>query len=309
MIYPDILKEGDRIAIVSPASEVNPDYIDGAVEFLKAKGFTPMVSPHAKGPASGSYSAPMQQRLDDLLAAFSDDSVKAVLCARGGYGAIHLLPHLPAAVIRENPKWLIGFSDISALHALMHSYGVASLHAPMAKHLTEEFPNNYATVTLMNILTTEDPQVFETDTDPRSPEGVARGRIVGGNLAVLNSLASTPFDLLATPLLEDTILFIEDINEAIYATERMLSRLYMSGILTRVKGLIFGHFTDYRSDRNYKDMETMILERLRDWHISDIPVAVGFPVGHHSENLPIIEGARAMLSVTQDKTVLIQTRD
>lgn len=309
MKFPQTLQKGDKVAIVSPSSEVNPDYIDGAADFLRSAGYEPVIAPHAKGPASGSYAATLQERLDDLLAAFSDSSVKAILCARGGYGAIHLLPHIPESVIKENPKWLIGFSDISALHAMMHSYGVASMHAPMAKHLTEEDPLNYSTVAMMKALSSDDPMVFETETNPLSMEGTAKGRVVGGNLAVLNSLASTPFDLLATPLLEDTVLFLEDINEAVYATERMLYRLYMSGVLKRVKGLIFGHFSDYRPDRNYHDMETMIADRLKEWGMTDIPVAFGFPVGHEPENYPVIEGSQAMFAVFSDKTVLIQTRE
>lgn len=108
--------------------------------------------PHALGPSSGSYAASHELRLADLRSALSDPSVKAILCARGGYGCVHLIPHIPAEMIRKNPKWIIGFSDVSALHALWLHAGVASIHAPMAKHLSIESEDHPATEALMRIL-------------------------------------------------------------------------------------------------------------------------------------------------------------
>lgn len=308
IIIPAPLKRGDKVAIISPSTEVKEEYVDGASAWFETQGYNPLIAPHAKGPAAGSYASEFRHRLDDLLSAFQNPEVKAIMCARGGYGAVHLLPYIPAEVVRLNPKWIIGFSDISALHAFMVSNGVASLHAPMGKHLTIEEPANASTLHLANILAKGEPVVYDLPTDPRSICGTARGRLFGGNLAVLNGLAATPYDILSRPLHEDAILFIEDISEKIYAVERMLWRLYLSGALSKVKGLIIGSFTDYPSDRNFPSMEEMIAARLKEWHIDGIPVAYGFPCGHTPENLPLIEGAEVLFAVDESKTSLVQIR-
>ena len=138
IIFPRPLRKGDRIAIISPASAVKPEYVDGAARAIAARGFVPVVMPHAKGPADGSFAAGERSRIADFTAAWNDTGTKAVLCARGGYGCVGILPAVPGSMLRANAKWLVGFSDVSALHAMLRSAGIASVHGPMAKHLTEE---------------------------------------------------------------------------------------------------------------------------------------------------------------------------
>ena len=299
LIQPPLLKSGDRIAIVSPATIVNPDYIDGAARFLESEGFSPLVMPHAKGPASGSFAASDSDRLGDLTDAWSDPAVRAILCARGGYGCNHLVDKIPLSTVSGDPKWLIGFSDISVLHALSLRAGVISLHAPMAKHLTLLPPDHYCTRALMRILTEGLPVEYFAPPHPLNIYGEAEGILIGGNLAVINGLAAGPFDPMASEA--PAILFIEDISEAIYAVERMLIRLRLAGQLDRVKGLVVGHFTEYRPDRNHPDMETMISRLLGD---APFPVAFGFPAGHTDDNLPLALGSKAILTVTPDGTSL-----
>ena len=301
------LRNGDKVAIISPATVVKPEYVDGAAEFLRREGFVPVVMPHAKGPASGSFAASDADRLADFTAAWSDPEVRAILCARGGYGCNHLLPHISRSLLQSDPKWLIGFSDVSALHALLFNAGIQSIHGPMAKHLTEEDPDHFTIRAMMRILR-EGPEVeYFAAPDPRNIRGEAEGILVGGNLAVLNGLADTPYDILkdvdSTPL----ILFIEDISEAIYAVERMLIRLLMGGKIQKLQGLVIGQFTEYRPDLNHPDMETMISRLLQKWEV-DIPVAFGFPTGHVADNVPLVEGARTHLSVTDEATILTQQR-
>lgn len=291
MIFPERLKKGDTIAIVSPATVVKKEYVEGAAAFLKRQGFNVMIMPHCCGPADGSYSSSLSFRADDLLTAFSLPEVKAILCARGGFGAAHLLPLLPPEIIKENPKWLIGFSDISALHAFLFKNGIGSIHAPMAKHLTIEPENDESTQYLLNILTKDD--IINYPITSFLIEGEASGRLAGGNFAVLDGLAATPFDIFDNVFQEDTILFLEDIAEPIYKIDRMLTRLYLSGVLSKVKGLIFGAFTEYNPDQNFDSMEEMIKCRLDNWNIKNIPVITGFPCGHQSNNLPLPEGAFA----------------
>lgn len=299
MVIPPSLSPGDRIAIISPATVVKPEYIDGAADFLRHEGFIPVVMPHAKGPASGSFAASDADRIADIRAAYTDPSVRAILCARGGYGCNHLIPALPASLIAADPKWLIGFSDVSALHALSLNAGVASLHAPMAKHLSLLPPDHYCTRAMMRILTQGLPVEYIVPSHPLNRPGEACGTLVGGNLAVINGLAATPYD--PTAIAPPVILFIEDISEAIYAVERMLIRLRLAGRLDSLAGLVVGSFTEYRPDLNHPDMETMISRLLGD---VDFPVAFAFPAGHTDDNLPLPLGATAHLSVSADATIL-----
>lgn len=287
MIYPKNLKKGDKIAIVSPASKIDPALVDGACATLEAWGFRPVVGKHCKS-ASGSFSGTARQRLDDLSEAFSDPEVRAVLCSRGGYGVVHLLESLTEELLRRDPKWMIGFSDISALHAAAVRYGVASVHASMAKHLTEH-PDDECCHALRAILAGSMPD-YSTGPDPHNRPGKAEGQIAGGNLAVLTGLVSTPFDLLTG----DRILFIEDIDEAIYKVERMLYTLRLNGTLSRTRGLIVGQFTGYSPSDDHRHMYDMIEQMVEGY---DFPVAYNFPVGHVDRNLPIVEGANARLTV------------
>lgn len=295
LLMPSPLHPGSRIAIISPASIVKEEYIDGAVEFLRVHGYEGVVMPHAKGPADGCYAASPADRLSDFMRAWSDSSIDAVLCARGGYGTAHLLPKLSTGFLRDNAKWLVGFSDISAFHAALLHAGVASIHGPMAKHLCEN-PGNVATAALMSLLSGGGMD-YEVPTHPLSRPGEARGRLMGGNLAVLNGLAATPYDIFARAGQEDVILFLEDVSEAIYAVERMLWRLYMAGTLHRLKGLIFGQFTEYRPSAKFSAMEEMLDSLLRRIGLAGLPVAFGFPVGHVHDNLPLVEGAEVTLSI------------
>ena len=295
IIFPSPLTKGDKIAIISPASHILPDYVDGACNAIAQLGFQPVVSTHCKGQCGG-YSGTIEQRLADFLEALHNPEVKAILCSRGGYGVVHLLEYLSADDIAENAKWLIGFSDISALHAAMVASGVASIHASMAKHLTQFGVDDEATVALFNILQGKLP-TYQTPSHAFNKPGTATGTLTGGNMAVLCGLLDTEFDLLS----RGDILFIEDVGEEVYKIERMLYNLRLSGVLPMIKGLIVGRFTDYRNpDGNGDSMEQMVKRMVEPY---DIPVAFDFPVGHVDENMPLIEGAQVTLTVADTVTL------
>lgn len=291
---PPLLTDGDVVALLSPASEIDPTLLDGAAAALSAEGFTPRIMPHAKG-SSGSFSATAANRLADIDAAICDPEVKAIICGRGGYGAVHLL----SSIRLSRPVWLAGFSDISALHALWHSNGIRSIHSSMAKELTLcECPANEANRRLFSILRTGRMPSIEFPSHPLNRNGSASGIMRGGNLAVLDGLISTPFDLMALP---DTILVIEDIAEPIYKVERMLMRLKLSGVLDRLRGLIVGQFTDYRPSRDWQNMYAMIASLTTD---VPYPVAFNAPIGHVAANLPFIQGAEVTLTVSPKTTII-----
>lgn len=295
IIFPSPLTKGDKIAIISPASHILPEYVDGACQAIAQMGFQPVVSTHCKGQCGG-YSGTIEQRLADFLEALHNPEVKAILCSRGGYGVVHLLEYLSADDIAENAKWLIGFSDISALHAAMVASGVASIHASMAKHLTQFGVDDEANTALFNILQGKLP-TYQTPSHAFNKPGTATGTLTGGNMAVLCGLLDTDFDLLS----RGDILFIEDVGEEVYKIERMLYNLRLSGVLPMIKGLIVGRFTDYRNpDGNGDSMEQMVKRMVEPY---DIPVAFDFPVGHVDENMPLIEGAQVTLTIADTVTL------
>lgn len=307
LLKPAPLHPGDTIAILSPATTVKSEYIEGAVKRLTSMGYNVEVMPSASGPADGSYAASEESRMRDLVEAFSRSDIRAVLCARGGYGAVHLIEKISLELLRSDPKWVIGYSDISALHAMMQRAGIVSLHAPMAKHLTIEPSEDYAVLALNQILQGLLPLTYHVEPHSYNVAGKATGVLRGGNLAVLAGLIGTPFDILTPAPDEDMILFIEDISEAIYSTERMLFHLHLNGALSRLRGLIVGQFTETRADKNFADTQSMIHSRLSRFGLEHIPVAFNFPVGHVSNNYPLIEGCRCTLSVCPDKVELIQS--
>lgn len=166
MIYPKPIKKGDTIAVISPSSEVKPEYVGGASAVLEELGYVVRVMPSALGPADGSYASSQERRLADFREAWHDPRVRVVLCARGGYGAVHLLQHITYGELLADPKWLVGFSDISALHARINAAGIVSLHAPMAKHLARLGAHDPCTYSMFKILSDEKPCiVFNCLTD------------------------------------------------------------------------------------------------------------------------------------------------
>lgn len=290
---PPLLCDGDVVALVSPASAIDPALIDGAAAALRAEGFVPRIMPHAKG-VCGSYSAPAPDRLADIQAALDSPDVKAIICGRGGYGAVHLLDSLNV----HRPVWLAGFSDISALHALWHARGFRSIHSSMAKELTLcQCPDNAANRRLFPILRTGKMPPIEFNSHPLNRPGIASGILRGGNLAVLEALLATPYSL----LLPDSILVIEDVGEAIYRVERMLMHLRLAGVLNQLRGLVVGQFTDYRPSKDWSDMYSMIANLLAG---TDFPVAFNAPIGHIPGNLPFIQGAPVTLKCTFAKSCI-----
>lgn len=330
LTIPPAIAPGDKIAILSPATEIREAFIDGAVHELTRRGYIPVVMPHARGPRHGSFAASDAERLADLRKAILDPSVKAILCSRGGYGAIHLLSDELLHIVADNPKWIIGFSDISALHALWQKSGLCSLHASMAKQLalytpeTQPEPLREAVTgflpdnrehQLLKLCTDRMFSILEASPEAMSPisfpspenianiPGNADGPLIGGNLAVLDGLASTPWDILSAEYLKGKILFLEDVGEKIYRVERMLTRLHLAGAFDAVASIAFGDFTDYQPDRNFESMPQMIACRMKEWNVK-IPVAFGLPCGHNHYNFPLVEGAPYRLDVRPDSAIL-----
>lgn len=298
-VYPRPLRQGDVVALLAPSGRVAPELVDSAADVIGRFGYEVRIYPTAKG-CSGTFSGTPSERLHDLADALSDPSVRAIVCARGGYGAVHLLDSLSRLPLEADPKWIVGYSDISALHAFMASRGIASVHASMAKKLAEGEDVEENKI-LFHILEGKFPE-YRFAPSEFNTLGNASGTLAGGNLAVLQSLIGTPYDVFRP----GTILFIEDIGEPIYKVERMLWQLKLAGVFDRIGALLVGRFTDYGHDENHPSMEEMISSLLKDY--PHLPVAYDIPVGHVTENIPLVEGARAVLNVTPHEVVLRLSR-
>ena len=300
MIIPPFLKPGNKFAIISPSGTVLPERVDGAVRAIEKWGFVPVVGKYCKEEYTAygvvSHSAPAQHRLNDLQEALNDQQVRAILCSRGGYGAVHLLEHLDLDQLARDPKWLIGFSDISALHAAWHRAGVVSIHSPMAKHLTLYDSENETNRTNYNIITGKGLPTYNESPHPHNRNGIATATITGGNLAVIMGLLATPYNLIKP----GNILFIEDVAEQVYQVQRLLYHLKLADILPRLAGLIVGQFTKHRGD-DTSAMYDMIHDMVAPY---DYPVAFNFPIGHTQRNVPIVEGTTATLEVSDTNVKL-----
>lgn len=302
------LRPGDVIAIVAPASALKPERVDRAVATLRAMGYVPRLYGDVKG-VSGSFSAPVDDRYTAMRDALADPQAKAILCGRGGYGCVHLIDSLYSEITSHpalyNPKWVIGFSDVTALHALWHRLGWPSAHASMSKHLAEYGADDPLTARLFALLAGENqcvglPCGVSGSPHARNRCGEVTAEIVGGNVAVWGGLLGTPFN----PIHPGCILVIEDIAEPIYKIERILYQLQLSGLLAQIGGLVVGQFTDYRHPTaDHEDVYQMI-NRLLDRLGIRIPVAMDVPVGHLDSNIPLLLNATATLTVTPKDALL-----
>lgn len=288
---PEPLRPGDRVAVVSPASKIDAALIDAAVGWLGKEGFVPVVMPHAKG-ERGSFSGDVRERLADMRAAMDDDSIRALFCSRGGYGAVHLLEELDLLPESCFSKWLVGFSDITALHALWGRKGVASLHGAMTKHIGMG-PGVFGSYRREMDILCGAPADSLFDADGRNVVGSAKGKVVGGNLAVMGGLVGTPFD----PVEHGCLLFVEDIAEPIYKVERILWQLRLRGVFDRIGGLMVGQFTDYCPSADHDSVEEM-MERF--FAGCRFPRAYNLPIGHIADNHPLLLNAEATLTVAPE---------
>lgn len=285
-----------RIRIVSPSGAINPDLIDGATERLRCWGFEVTEGRFARE-VYGRFAGTEKQRINDLQDAINDESLTAILCSRGGYGLAPIIDRVDFSPLIQHPKWLIGFSDITIIHASLSCLGIPSLHAVMAKHLTELPDDSDSLRYLKEILEGEIPK-YHIAPDKLNRLGNVKGKLVGGNLSVLMGLRGTAFE----PTYDGAVLFLEEIAEEPYHIDRMLQNLRMGGVFNKISGLIVGHFTNCTEDPlMQKSVKEIVLDATAG---VGFPVCFGFPSGHEDENLPLIMGREVTLKVTTSEVMV-----
>ena len=289
LIRPAFLEKGDGIAVISPSYRMEPSSLEAAMDTVRDWGYEPVAAP-CLNVGKGQYAGDADTRASDLIWALKERKSKAILCSRGGYGALHLLGRVPLELFRAKPKWLVGYSDITTLHAMSVASGVESVHGMMLSSV-EKDAGKVSADALISLLSGLMPS-YSLPADKYNVHGSAGGRMVGGNFITMNALLGTDYDFLGGG--QDVILFVEEVEESMHAIDRLFNVLMLRKSFNRVKGIVFGQFTDCPSDLPYDSVEQMLSEYLPAY---GIPVAFGFPAGHGHPNLPFIEGAAVELTV------------
>ena len=296
-IKPENLQPGDTIAIISPSSVPDSTFVTEGAKIIKEWGYVPVLGKHVLA-ENGSYAGTAEQRLEDLKWAFETPSVKGIICSRGGNGSVQELCLLEPGYFAKYPKWIVGYSDISAIHSAMATDGVMSIHGHMCQYLRDFKGIDSLSCYLRTILTNGE---ITYNIKPSSKYGrynkcgKAKGTLIGGNLSVVNDIADTRIDYMGKG--KDLIIFLEDIGENIHSVSRIFYRLKLSGILERAKAIIIGSWTEYKPDDDYETMEDMIYDIVKD---IDVPMVFDFPSGHQDANWPLIQGSEATIEITED---------
>ncbi len=283
-VLPPRLKAGDTIGIAAPSGPFDKSLFEKGMDVLRGMGFKVHV-PEAVYQREGFLAGPDEVRAKVLNALFADPSIQGIVCARGGYGATRVLPHLDWETIRRHPKVFVGFSDITVLHwALRARAGLVTFHGPMGTTLGKT-PEHYRVLLRQALM-------FDAPVDLAPPKvtvlnhGKAAGPVVGGNLTLLSHLVGTPYP----PRFDGSLLFIEDVSEAPYRLDRMLVQMTLAGCFEGVAGLVLGKFRDCGADAEIHDVF------MRTFGPLGIPVVAGFPIGHGENNATLPMGLIARLT-------------
>ncbi len=297
MKSPDYLKIGDKVALVAPARKVEASQMEKAISVFRSWGLEVVCGKHLYS-SWHPFAGKDFQRTNDLQHALDDPSVRAVFCARGGYGSLRIVDQLCWSDFRKSPKWLVGFSDMTVLHGhINRQCGIQSLHAPMPYNFFLNQLTDDSLESLRKALFGE-PLQYQWPSHPLDIGGKAVGLLSGGNLSILAAIRGTASAFET----ENTILFIEDLDEYLYHIDRMMLSLKRSGYLSRIRALVAGGLTDLKDNETGfgKSAEEIIRECVEDF---EIPLVFGFPAGHLDNNMSLPLGCEVVLETGSENTL------
>lgn len=292
---PRSLKPGSRIAIISPAGAVSsPDLLTHTHAMIIEQGYTPVYGEHALARYEHhyNYAGTIEQRLNDLQWALDDESIDAIWATRGGYGSAQLLEQVDLCRFLNNPKWLIGYSDITYLQSLLARHGIQSIHGQNIIRTVNPSAESYQTI--FNVFKGIKP-TYSLSANALNQHGACTGTLIGGNMTVVTALSGTRYNF----NYNDAILFLEEIGEnAYYKIDRYIKSLEQTGAFEKIKGLVIGGMKNIGNDTSDHSAtaQSIIAERLADY---DFPKVFGFPNGHISDMRPLIMGAPLSLHVDE----------
>jgi muramoyltetrapeptide carboxypeptidase len=292
MITPPPLRKGDRIAIVSPARKITPAFVDPAMHIFSDWGLEVVPGEHLYA-SYNQFAGSDEQRLSDFQQMLDDSSIRAIICSRGGYGTVRIIDRLDFTKFIENPKWIVGYSDITVLHSHIHRhFGVETLHAIMPINFKDKCDGTPSLNSLKKALFGKDLS-YSIPAGEHFRKGSCMGPLVGGNLSILYSLTSTDSDINTN----GKILFLEDLDEYLYHIDRMMLNLRRSGKLEGLAGLIIGGMSTMHDNEVpfNKSAYEIIAEAVEDYQY---PVCYDFPAGHMDDNRALILGREVKLDVS-----------
>ncbi len=296
---PSYLQKGDSIGIVCPAGYMAMEKVQACINTLQEWGYNVKVGVTVGSNSTTYFSGTDEERLADFQHMLDDDEVKAVLCARGGYGMTRIIDQVDFKKFKKQPKWIIGYSDITVLHSHLYSnYYISSLHSPMAGAFNDGGNANEFVLSLKNAL--EGKKIkYSCPVHEFNRKGEAIGELVGGNLALLAHIVGTDSDIKT----RGRILFIEDVGEYLYNIDRMMHQLKRSGKLSKLAGLVIGRFTETKdNERPFgKTVHEIIRDVVKEY---DYPVCFDFPVSHTDRNYALKIGVGYKLKITKTKVTL-----
>jgi len=303
LIKPKGLTPGDTIAILStsaPTAAADLDPFERGIALLEKAGYRVQLMPHVRDKQvylAGSDA----DRLSDLQVAFSDPSIHAILCARGGYGAMRLLDKIDWALIRKNPKPLIGFSDLTAFHiACYQQTGVVGFYGPMlTSNLIHDEPDSLAELLKVVTGTAVPYDIKNLNTYECFQPGITEGPLTGGNLSLLTSLCGTPYQ----PKTDGHILFIEDWHEKHYTLDRQFQQLRLAGLLDKAAGILLCDFSEIEPEAD-QTLTQLLRDLTRDLNI---PIGFGFSVGHGKQTSTLPYGVKARFDSKAGKLTILES--
>lgn len=298
LISPPIVKSGDAIGIVAPARKVERVEIDPAIKIFESWGLKVVLGQNLFG-SYNQFSGTDLERAADFVDMVSNPVVKAIVCARGGYGTVRILDHINLRMLQREPKWIVGYSDITVLHGILNSwFMMETIHGIMPINFPANSIANSSTESLRKVLFGENP-LYNASAHPFNRFGSGTGPLCGGNLSIIASLAGTDADFFTN----DKILFIEDLDEYLYHVDRMIMNLKRTGKLKNLAGLVVGGMSDMNDNTIPfgKTALEIIREAVDEY---DYPVCYGFPAGHQPENMALIMGRAANLNVNENGATL-----
>lgn len=296
---PPYLQPGDTIGIVCPAGYLSKEDAQTCIETLQQWGYKVKTGKTLDSNSNNYFSGTDEERLADLQAMLDDDTVKAILFGRGGYGTGRIIEDIRFKKFKKKPKWLIGFSDITVLHSHIHAnYKIATLHSPMVGAFNHDGFNSEYVLSLKNALEGK-PADYSCAPHAFNKPGKAKGQLVGGNLALLAHLTGTSSDIST----KGKILFLEDVGEYLYNIDRMLYQLKRSGKFDHLEGLIIGGFTENNDTQRPfgKEVYDIVNDVVKGY---DYPICFNFPVSHERGNYALKVGMKHQLEITADEVTL-----
>jgi len=301
MYHPSTLKKGDKIGLVAPAGKIDRDKIIIAKKVLESTGYEVILGKHVFDEYH-IFAGTDEDRSSDFQFMLDHKEIKAIICARGGYGCIRIIDKLTFDGFEKHPKLLVGFSDITIFHSRLNHLHFGSLHATMPINFTENISDSCSLQKLLDYLEGKLTH-YEIPTDQHNRSGYCEAQLVGGNLSIICSLNATDYELNT----HDKILFIEDLNEDLYHLDRLMLNLKLSGKLEHLEGLIIGGMSDMKDGETPfgKTAYEIIQDAIKDY---DYPVIFNFPAGHIDENWPLPLGKKVKLEVS-DREVKVSWKN